>query len=79
MARTIDPILHVYRADESYFEWKRKYKLSYLRRVFRQRLEKCPRCSLPYEIFPGLILQDEEGNLLTPELQVVLVPYKPEE
>jgi len=73
-------ILRVYRGDtDLYFEEKRKYKLSYLKQVFRRRVQCCPRCSLSLELFPHLILQDGEGNLLKPELRIELVPYKPED
>ena len=56
-----------------YFEHGRRYKKTYIRQVFKKKVA-------PIELFPGLVLQDEEGNLFKPELQVVLVPVvEPEE
>ena len=80
MTKLKGQVLLVHRgdADSLYFEEGRKYKLSYLKQVFRKRLERCPHCSWPYEIFPGLILKDRDGNLLTTKFHVELVPYKPE-
>jgi hypothetical protein len=81
MARNNDQILSVYRSDEfSYFPHPHKYKLSHIRRTFRHRLERgCRLCGTAIDPFPGLILEDQDGNLFVTELRVELIPYKPEE
>lgn len=73
MSRKIQQYV-VHTGDTSYyFEHGREYKASYLKQVFRKRTEQI-------ELFPGLILEDEDGNLFKPLLQVTLVPVpKPEE
>lgn len=56
-----------------YFECGRLYRESYLKQVFKKRIKHV-------ELFPGLVLRDGSGNLVKPELQVVLVPApEPEE
>jgi len=68
------PRLKVIRADaEFYFAFKRSMKESEVHKIFEQYTEP-----LQSEIFPGLILRDEEGNMLKPRLQVVLVPIEEE-
>jgi len=52
-----------------YFERGRTYKSSYLKQVFKKKIKHI-------ELFPGLIVEDESGNLLTTELRVVLIPVK---
>lgn len=72
--------LAVYRGDAHlYFEEGDEYALSYLRQVFRKRIKKCEACKEPFEVFPGLLLQDRDGRLWKAKLEVQLVPYKPEE
>jgi hypothetical protein len=61
-----------------YFEHGRTYQQPYVRQVFRERIKQCPRCSHPYELFPGLVLQDETGSLWKVKLQATLIPVKPE-
>lgn len=62
-----------------YFEEGDEYTLSYLRQVFRKRIKKCESCKEPFELFPGLILEDKDGRLWKLKLEAQLVPYKPEE
>lgn len=62
-----------------YFEEENEYALSYLRQVFRKRIKKCEACKEPFELFPGLVLQDSNGKLWKPKLEVQLVPAQPEE
>jgi len=72
--------LLVYRGDATfYFEYGRRYKLSYLKRVFEKKVQHCTACNAPLELFPGVVFQDEQGNLLTTRLTVELVPYEPED
>lgn len=51
------------------FGFSRSYRLGQLEEVFRQKVKP-----LQDEFFPGLVLRDDAGNLLKPELQVHLVP-----
>jgi hypothetical protein len=62
-----------------YFEHGRSYQQSYVRQVFRERLKRCPACSHPYELFPGLVLKDDNGDLWKVKLRATLMPVKPEE
>lgn len=71
--------LKVYVGDaDYYFRAGSEYNLSYLRQVFRNRIKKCEVCKEPFEIFPGLVLEDSNGRLWKPKLEVQLVPAKPE-
>lgn len=73
MSRGSDPRYVVHTGDTTYyFEFGRLYRLSYLKRVFKKKVAHV-------ELFPGLVLRDGSGNLFKPELQVQLVPIKPEE
>ena len=72
--------LVIYQGDAHlYFEEGDEYALSYLRQVFRKRIKKCEACKEPFELFPNLVLQDSNGKLWKPKLEVQLVPAKPEE
>ena len=73
-------VFQVYVGDTTlYFMQGKLYQESRLRRIFRKKIRQCHRCAFDIELFPGLVLQDGEGNLWKPELQVHLVPVKPEE
>ena len=72
--------LQVYCGDTTlYFEKGRSYRWSYLRQVFRERIQRCPSCSHPYELFPGAIFTDAAGRKWKVQLQAVVVPAEPEE
>jgi hypothetical protein len=73
--------LVIYQGDAHlYFEEGDEYTLSYLRQVFRKRTTKCEGCKEPIELFPHLVLQDADGRLWKPKLEVQLVPTeRPEE
>lgn len=62
-----------------YFAANKLYQDSYLRQVFKKKIQQCHSCANPIELFPGLVLEDEKGKLWKPELQVHLVPFEPEE
>ena len=62
-----------------YFSEGTEYTLSYLRQVFRKRIKQCESCKEPFELFPGLILEDGNGRQWILKLEVQLVPNKPEE
>jgi hypothetical protein len=75
-----DSTFTVYTGDATlHFEYGRSYKQSYLKHVFRERIKQCPACSHPYELFPGLVLKDEKGDLWKVKLKAVFMPVKPEE
>jgi hypothetical protein len=64
----------VVRGDSTFFfAFNRSLKESDVARICDSRI-----ATLQTEIFPGLLLRDEEGNILKPELQVVLVPAEEE-
>ena len=52
-----------------HFAYGKLYRLSYLEKTFKQALEP-----FSENFFPGLVLRDGAGNLVKPQLQVVLVP-----
>lgn len=52
-----------------FFAFNRNLKERELIAMFERRIEP-----LQSEVFPGLILKDDDGDLLKPKLQVILVP-----
>lgn len=73
-------LFKVYCGDTTfYFKHGRPYRWGYLNQIFKERLRQCPSCGRSYELFPGLVLQDDQGNLWTVQLQAVLTPTKPED
>lgn len=71
-----DPRFVVHCGDASlHFAYGKLYRQTYLNKVFKKTLD-------PFvgKFFPGLVFRDGAGNLVKPELRVVLVPVtKPEE
>ena len=64
-----DPNLTV-KCGYGQFHFNDSYPLSYFKRVFAKKLSQCPRCFMPIELFPGLELKDENGNVWKPEITV---------
>jgi hypothetical protein len=62
-----------------YFQMGRQYRWGYLKQIFKERLERCPACSHPYELFPGGVFTDASGKKWKIQLQAVMVPAEPEE
>jgi hypothetical protein len=62
-----------------YFGFGHVYKAGYLKTVFKKAIQQCSRCTHPFEVFPGLVLEDSNGVLWKPRLQVELVPVTQEE
>jgi hypothetical protein len=63
----IDQSYIVHRGDATfYFEFGRLYLLSYLKQIFRKKIQHCSACEHPIELFPGLILRDGEVKLWRP-------------
>ena len=56
-----------------YFEEGRLYNERYLKEVFKRRLLERLANNDP-DIFPGVRFRDGAGNLVKPQVQVVLVP-----
>lgn len=76
---TKDPYYVVHTGDATrYFKFGKRYRLSYLRGVLNDRITACVSCTHPIELFPGLVLEAPDGQLLKPEIQVRLVPVEPE-
>jgi hypothetical protein len=59
-----------------YFKEGSEYTLSYLRQVFRKRIRQCENCKEPFELFPGLMLEDGNGKLWEIKLEAHIVPSK---
>jgi len=59
-----------------YFQMGKLYRESYLRRIFKKKIQQCVTCGNDIELFPGLVLEDGAGKRWKPELQVHLVPME---
>ena len=59
-----------------YFRHRKKlYRVSEVERIFRERIKSgCLHCSTPWDVFPGLVLEDEDGRKFKAELTITLEP-----
>jgi len=80
--KTKDPRYLIYCGDEvGHFRYNRSrlYRESEIRKVIAKAMSQCRRCSCPTDVAVGLVVEDAQGNLWVPRVQVAFVPYKPEE
>lgn len=72
---TNDPYYVVAVGDATlFFKHKKKYRLSYLKTKFQERIIACLNCGHPIELFPGLVLEAPDGTHWKPEIRVEFTP-----
>ena len=57
--------------DMFFFSFEDMKTETQVQRIFKRRVDK-----FQSELFPGLRLRDNDGQLLKPKLQIILVPAK---
>lgn len=80
--KTEDPQYLIHCGDEAWhfrYHPTRLYRESYIRKVIAEAMSKCRRCACITDVAIGLVVEDDQGNLWVPRVQVAFVPYKPEE
>jgi len=66
------PRFRVHTEDQAaWFKYKRELKEREIVEIFEERI-----AAWKLDLFPGLVLVDDNGNKLRPELQVILVPLE---
>ena len=77
-----EPRFLIYCGNEAHhfrYNQKRLYRESEIRKVIVEAMSNCRRCSCPTDVALGLVIEDAQGNLWEPRVQVAFVPYTPEE
>jgi len=76
-------VYRIWCGDEAFhfrFNNRFSYKASTITSTIRKAMQSCRRCGGQTDFARGLVVEDENGNLWKPQIQVVLVPVEtPEE
>ena len=78
-----EPLYRIWCGDDAYhfrFNNRLSYKESTILSTIHKSMQNCRRCNCPTDFARGLVVEDANGQLWKPQVQVVLVPVEnPEE
>jgi hypothetical protein len=77
-----EPKYRIWCGDEAFhfqFNNRLSYSASTILSTIHKAMQSCRRCRCPTDFARGLVVEDANGNLWKPQVQVILVPVETQE